>query len=91
MYLYILLLLFSPWRPIPYKLATNTIIIKTGDYDVVKLLVDAGADVKATNKLGQTPLYYTFLKQSVKHGDTVYLTPDDKQIHKFDNNGLRIK
>lgn len=27
---------------------------------------------------------------SVKHGDTVYLTPDKNQIHKFDENGLRI-
>ena len=28
---------------------------------------------------------------SVKHGDTVYLTPDAAQIHKFDAQGLRIE
>ena len=28
---------------------------------------------------------------AVKHGDTVYLTPDPKLIHKFDDAGLRIK
>ena len=28
---------------------------------------------------------------SVKHGDTVYLTPDAKLIHKFDDEGLRIQ
>ena len=28
---------------------------------------------------------------AVKHGDTVYLTPDAKLIHKFDEAGLRIK
>ncbi len=27
---------------------------------------------------------------AVKHGDTVYLTPDAKQIHKFDDQGLRV-
>ena len=27
---------------------------------------------------------------AVKHGDTVYLTPDKTQIHKFDDAGLRI-
>ena len=27
---------------------------------------------------------------SVKHGDTIYLTPQADQIHKFDNAGLRI-
>ena len=27
---------------------------------------------------------------SVKHGDTVYLTPDAERIHKFDDKGLRI-
>ncbi|WP_299935040.1 ABC transporter ATP-binding protein [uncultured Pelagimonas sp.] len=27
---------------------------------------------------------------SFKHGDTVYLTPDETQIHKFDDMGLRI-
>lgn len=27
---------------------------------------------------------------AVKHGDTVYLTPDPKLIHKFDDEGLRI-
>ena len=27
---------------------------------------------------------------SVKHGDTVYLTPDAKLLHKFDANGIRI-
>ncbi len=30
-------------------------------------------------------------EMSVKHGDKVYLTPDAKQIHKFDDEGLRIK
>ena len=28
---------------------------------------------------------------AVKHGDTVYLTPDATQIHKFDDQGLRIE
>ena len=28
---------------------------------------------------------------SVKHGDTVYLTPQAEHIHKFDNKGLRIQ
>ena len=27
---------------------------------------------------------------AVKHGDTVYLTPNTRLIHKFDDNGLRI-
>ena len=28
---------------------------------------------------------------SVKHGDTIYLTPDPDRIHKFDEKGLRIE
>ena len=27
---------------------------------------------------------------AVRHGDTVYLTPQAEQIHKFDTDGLRI-
>ncbi|MEO0504250.1 MAG: TOBE domain-containing protein, partial [Pseudomonadota bacterium] len=28
---------------------------------------------------------------AVKHGDTVYLTPNDSLLHKFDDKGLRIE
>ncbi len=65
--------------------------VKSGNVDVVKLLLSKGADVNAKNKSGETPLHLVFLlNDSVAVSIAELLLANGARINDADSSGITV-